>query len=87
MCIGSFSRYVLDMFLENFKSQNIGHIRTANGHIEIYLFEFERKKLLVYMSPIGASASSAIMYGAHYASRATKFIIYGSCGVLDIELQ
>lgn len=36
VCIVSFFRHVLDMFLENFKSQNIGHIRTVNGHIEIY---------------------------------------------------
>lgn len=83
VCIVSFSRHVLDMFLESFENKSIGHVGTSNGPIEIYLFEFERKKLLFYMSPIGASASSAIMYEAHYVSGATKFIVYGSCGVID----
>lgn len=85
VCIVSFSRHVLAMFLEKYKGQSIGHSGTCNGHVEIYLFEAEGKKLLFYMSPIGSAIASAILYEAHHVSGATKFVVYGSCGVLDKE--
>lgn len=86
VCIVSFSRYVLKMFLEKYKSVNVGHAATSNGHIDIYLFEINGKKLLFYMSPIGSAIASNIMYEVHYISGATKFIVFGSCGVLDKKI-
>lgn len=85
VCIVSFSRHVLAMFLEKYESHPIGHSATANGHIDIYLFEVNGKKLLFYMSPIGSCVAASVMYEANYVSGATKFIVYGSCGVLDKE--
>lgn len=85
ICIVSFSRHVLEMFLEEYESKSIGQASTANGKIEIYLFTVNNKKLLFYMSPIGSCIASAIMYEAHLVSGATKFIVYGSCGILDKE--
>ena len=49
VCIVSFSRHVLAMFLEKYESHPIGHSATANGHIDIYLFEVNGKKLLFYI--------------------------------------
>lgn len=83
ICIVSFSRHVLELFLEKYESQSIGHTATANGNIEIYLFELEGKKLLFYMSPIGSCIAATILYETHYVSGATRFIVYGSCGILD----
>mgnify|MGYP002520586756 CR=1 FL=1 len=83
VCIVSFSKHVLDMFLQKYNGKSIGHSGTANGHIEIYLFEVNGKKLLFYMSPIGSAVAATVMYEAHHVSGATKFIVYGSCGVLD----
>lgn len=37
------------------------------------------------MSPIGSCVAASVMYEANYVSGATKFIVYGSCGVLDKE--
>ena len=85
VCIVSFSRHVLAMFLEKYESHPIGHSATANGHIDIYLFEVNGKKLLFYMSPIGSCVAASVMYEANYVSGSTKFIVYGSCGVLDKE--
>lgn len=85
VCIVSFSEQVLKMFSEKYESKIIGQIGTANGKINIYLFETGGKKLLFYMSPIGACVAAAIMYEAHYVSGATKFVVYGSCGVLNKE--
>lgn len=85
VCVVSFSRHVLNMFLEKYKGQSIGHSGTCNGHIEIYLFEVEGKKLLFYMSPIGSAVAATVLYEVHHVSGATKFVVYGSCGVLDKE--
>lgn len=37
------------------------------------------------MSPIGAPAAAAVMHEVHYIGGASKFIIYGSSGILDSE--
>lgn len=85
ICIVSFSKHVLDMFLENYKYEIVGFVATANGPIYVYLFEEDNIKMLFYMSPIGSSPASTIMYEVHYAFGPTKFIVYGSCGILDKE--
>lgn len=85
ICIVTFSIHVKRMFLQKFKSQIIGNSSTANGPIDVYLFEVNGKKLLFYLSPIGAATAAAVMHEVAYVSGATKFIVYGSCGVLDSE--
>lgn len=72
-------------FLKKYDSKIIGESSTANGPIEIYLFEVEKKKILFYMSPIGSSLAGTVMHEVSYISGATKFIVFGSCGVLDKE--
>jgi len=36
------------MFLEKYDAISIGHAGTANGHIEIYLFEVEGKNFILH---------------------------------------
>ncbi len=85
ICIVSFSIHVKQMFLQRFESKIIGHSSTANGHIDVYLFEVNGKKLLFYLSPIGAPSAGAVMHEVQYIAGASKFIVYGSCGILDGE--
>lgn len=85
ICIVSFSSHVKQMFLQKFESKIIGHSSTANGHIDVYTFEVNGKKLLFYLSPIGAAAAGAVMHEVNHVAGASKFIVYGSCGVLDSE--
>ena len=35
------------------------------------------------MSPIGSAGAACTMHEVHYMSGASKFIVYGSCGILD----
>ena len=85
ICIVTFSRHVRDMVLEKYKYESVGYTSTANGNIDIYLLKLDDINLLFYMSPIGAPCAAAVMHEVHYIAGASKFIIYGSCGILDAE--
>ena len=85
VCIVSFSIHVLNMFLKKYQYEIVGQIFNANGLIDIYLFETNDNKFLFYMSPIGASAACATIYEVHCGFGPTKFVVFGSCGILDYE--
>lgn len=85
VCIVTFSHHVKKMFLKKYKAKKVATSGTANGEIDIYLFKVQDKKLLFYMSPIGAAVAAAVMHEVHYVTGVTKFVVYGSCGVLDNE--
>ena len=85
-CIVAFSHHVLELVLNTYKCENVGHSGTANGHIEIYKFNDNGKDFLFYMSPIGSCVSTMTMHEVAYLTGAKKFIVYGSCGILNKEL-
>lgn len=84
-CIVTFSIHVKEMILEKYRCEIVGCTKTANGDIDIYMFEANGKKVLFYMSPIGSAVAACTMHEVHYYSGAEKFIVYGSCGILDNE--
>ena len=85
ICIVTFSIHVKEMILEKYHCDTVGCTKTANGVIDIYLLEVDGKRILFYMSPIGSAAAAGTMHEIHYFSGASKFIVYGSCGILDNE--
>lgn len=85
VCIVTFHRKVLEKVLEEFAPAAVAATSTANGKVDIYLLEAGGKKLLFYMSPIGAPAAGAILQEAKALTGAEKFIVFGSCGVLAPE--
>lgn len=85
VCIVSFSIQVKEMFLERYEHEIVGMTKTANGVIDIFRFEVDGKPLLFYMSPIGSACAGCVMHEIHYFSGASKFVVYGSCGILDEE--
>ena len=85
VCIVTFSIHVKNMVLEKYKCEPVAYSGTANGKIDVYLLEEGDKKILFYMSPIGSACAAAVMHEVHYATGANKFVVYGSCGILDEE--
>lgn len=58
---------------------------TANGKMDLYyLPEFG---VLFFMSPIGASVAGGMLEEVAYFSGVTKFVYFGSCGILDPQLK
>ena len=85
VCIVTFSIYVKEMVLERYNCKRVAYTKTANGNIDVYQFEVDGKTLLFYMSPVGAAPAACVMHEIHYMAGASKFIVYGSCGILDEE--
>ncbi len=85
ICIITFSIKVKEMILGKYHCEIVGSTSTANGEINIYLLEFDGKRILFYMSPIGAAVAASTMHEVHYITGASKFVVYGSCGILDNE--
>ncbi len=85
VCIVTFHHRVLEKVLEEYAPAAAAAAATANGKVNIYLLENGGKKVLFYMSPIGAPAAGAIMHEVNVLTGAEKFIVFGSCGVLAPE--
>lgn len=83
ICIATFSHAVHDKVIKNYRCVKVAYSGTANGRIPIY--KLEDYNLLFYMSPIGSASSGCIVDEVHCLTGATKFIFFGSCGVLDEE--
>lgn len=85
VCVVTFSRKVLERVLSEYSPSVAARAATANGKVEIYLIEDNEKRILFYMSPIGAPAAGAIMQEVSVLTGAKKFVVFGSCGVLAPE--
>lgn len=83
ICIVTFSHAVYDKVIKKYKCSKVAHVGTANGMIPVY--KLEDYNLLFYMSPIGAPSAGCIIDEVQYVTSATKYIFFGSCGILDKE--
>lgn len=81
ICIVTFSHHVRDKVLCEYKNKEIAYVATCNGHIPIYYLE--ELDVLFFMTMMGAANSGAILEEAAYMTGVTKFIYFGSCGILD----
>ena len=83
ICIATFSHAVHDKVIKNYKVSKVAHSGTANGRIPIYMLE--DCNVLFYMSPVGSSSAGCIIDEVRCLTGASKFIFFGSCGILDEE--
>ncbi len=81
ICIVTFSHHVRDKVLSEYKNKEITYVATCNGHIPIYYLE--ELDVLFFMTMMGAANAGAILEEAAYMTGVTKFIYFGSCGILD----
>ena len=81
ICIVTFSHAVYDRVLKTYRCNKIANSGTANGKIPVYLIE--EKNVLFYLSPIGSAVSGTILDEVRCLTGACKFIVFGSCGILD----
>ncbi len=81
ICISAFSRHVIEHVLEKYEHVEVGYVGTCNGHIPIY--HLKKLNVLLYMSPVSSAIAGGMLEEVHYVTGATKFIFFGSCGLLD----
>ncbi len=80
-CILTFSKHVQDKVLSEYTHEIVAQSGTANGKISIY--RLTDSGVLFYLSPIGSAVAGTVLHEVHTLTGVTKFISFGSCGVLD----
>ena len=81
ICIVTFSHVVHDKVLKTYSCKKVANSGTANGKIPIYFIE--EKNILFYLSPIGSAVAGTVLDEVRCLTKACKFIVFGSCGILD----
>ncbi len=84
-CIITFSDVIFDYMLENYKHEDVGIIKCANGIKTVYVFEIEGMKIAGYLSHIGSALAGTDVIDVNWLTGATQFIMFGSAGSLDSE--
>ncbi|MBO6286429.1 MAG: nucleoside phosphorylase [Bacilli bacterium] len=86
VAVACFTKKALDYVLSTYRHETYHEfMATGNGPLTIYyLPDF---KALFFMSLIGSSMAGGLLQEVAYISGATKFIYFGSCGVLDKSLR
>lgn len=65
-------------------TEKIAELYTANGAVPVYKIRYKNHPIAFYMSRVGAPACAA-GFEEIVAMGAKKFVLFGSCGVLDDE--
>ena len=86
VAVACFTKKALDYVLSTYRYETYREfMATGNGPVTIYyLPDFN---VLFFMSLIGSSMAGGLLQEIAYISGVTKFVYFGSCGVLDESLK
>ena len=84
VAVAAFSERAIEILKSDYNPEIIGKLN-AGGVVPIYAIDFGGKRVAVYRTVVGASATVALMEELH-AIGCQKFVFFGSCGVLNSEL-
>ena len=84
--ITCFSKKLMDRYVETFKGEKIAEVKNANGHFPIYKINYKGLDIALFMSFVGAPACT-VAYEELIAMGLEKLIIFGTCGVLNREIE
>ncbi len=84
--ITCFSKTLMDRYVEIFNGEKIAEISNANGRIPIYKIVYKDIEIALFMSYVGASACT-VAYEEVLAMGLEKLIMFGTCGVLDRNIE
>lgn len=79
---GAFSENIIQKFSSLNTSQKAAELYTANGVIPVYKIRYKDTDIAFYLSRVGAPAC-VVGFEEIVAMGAKKFVLFGSCGVLD----
>ena len=85
VCLIIFSHEIYEHILSTFECTSSGFMTNANGRIEIFSFIYKGKRIAFYLSYISSTCSSFLMEESHVITGADRYIVFGSCGVLENE--
>ena len=82
ICISTFSEAIIQKFSSLNTAVKIAELYTANGMIPVYKIRYKDIEIAFYLSRVGAPAC-VVGFEEVVAMGAKKFVLFGSCGVLD----
>ena len=82
ICVSTFSENIIQKFSSLNTSQKAAELYTANGVIPVYKIRYKDTDIAFYLSRVGAPAC-VVGFEEIVAMGAKKFVLFGSCGVLD----
>lgn len=82
ICVSTFSENIIQKFASLSNTKKIATLYTANGAIPVYKIRYKDRDIAFYLSRVGAPACVA-GFEEIIAMGAKKFVLFGSCGVLD----
>ena len=84
ICVSTFSEKIIGKFAALKSAEKIAELYTANGAVPVYKICYKGREIAFYLSRVGAPACVA-GFEEIVAMGAKKFVLFGSCGVLDDE--
>lgn len=84
ICVSTFSENIIQKFSTLENTKKIAELYTANGSIPVYKIRYKNTDIAFYLSRVGAPAC-VVGFEEIVAMGAKKFVLFGSCGVLDDE--
>ncbi len=84
ICVSTFSDNIIQKFMSLDKAVKIAELMTANGLLPVYKINYKNTEIAFYRSMVGAPACVSC-FEEIVAMGARKFVLFGSCGVLDDE--
>ncbi len=82
--IVTFSEHIRELAATFFPAEEIGHFM-AGVKLPIYAIDYRDKRIGIYMTVVGGSASAGLLEETIVAG-AKKILFFGSCGALDKTL-
>lgn len=84
--ITCFSKKLMDRYVEIFNGEKIAEISNANGRVPVYKIIYKDIEIALFMSRVGAPACT-VAYEEVLAMGLEKLIMFGTCGVLDRNIE
>ena len=84
--VSCFSKKLIDKYVEVFNPKVIAELSSANGKIPVYEMDYRGTKIAFFMSRVGAPACIA-GYEEITVMGVEKLILFGTCGVLDKNIE
>lgn len=82
ICVSTFSDPIIQKFSTLDHVEKIAELCSANGVLPVYKINYRNREIAFYRSMVGAPACVSC-FEEIIAMGARKFVLFGSCGVLD----
>ena len=86
ICLIIFSKEIHRHLLDSYESEIIATMPACNGDTHIYKTTYKGVTITFYLSGIGSAVASSQCHLASWLTGASKFIMFGSCGLSLIHI-